>query len=67
MSTEVTKEITLETLVGDVLKRYPQSASVFTRFGIDTCCGLGRPVAEGARVAGADSERLLAELSKLAG
>ena len=67
MSTEFTKEITLETLVGDVLQRYPRSADVFTRFGIDTCCGLGRPIAAGARVAGADPERLLAELSKLAG
>jgi len=66
MSTDVTKSITLDTLVGDVLKCYPQSAGVFTRFGIDTCCGLGRPIAEGARVARVDPERLLAELARVA-
>lgn len=67
MSTDVNKAITLDTLVGDVLKRYPQSAGVFTRFGIDTCCGLGRPLAEGARVARVDAERLLIELAQVAG
>jgi regulator of cell morphogenesis and NO signaling len=67
VSTNAASQITLETRVGDVLRQYPQSAAIFTRFGIDTCCGQGRPIAEGARVAGANPERLLAELVRVAG
>ncbi len=34
--------------VNDVIQRYPAVVAVFSRYGIDSCCGGALPVAEAA-------------------
>lgn len=48
--------------VQDVLDRHPAAAGVFTRFGLDTCCGGTLTVKEAAYRHGLDSTTLCAEL-----
>ena len=45
------QDITIDTsiLVNDMVPANPATAPVFTRAGIDTCCGGGLPIAEAAR------------------
>ena len=50
------------TLVDDALVRYPHTAIVFNAFGIDTCCGGGRSLAEAAQDDGVKVEVLLSAL-----
>jgi hybrid cluster-associated redox disulfide protein len=62
--------ITKETKIEDVLRRFPATVSVFTRFGID-CAGCQLSAWEnlehGARVHGIDLPRLLEALNEAAG
>lgn len=51
-------------LVNDMVAANPATASVFTRAGIDTCCGGGLPIAEAARRHGLDLDALVADLAK---
>ena len=48
--------------VRETIARYPETKSVFTRFGLDTCCGSGVPVADAAQRDGADLAALLEAL-----
>ncbi|MBX6332706.1 MAG: DUF542 domain-containing protein [Gemmatimonadaceae bacterium] len=48
--------------VNETVARYPATAAVFNRFGIDTCCGGGVPIALAAAREGIDSGALLAAL-----
>ena len=50
--------------VNDVIARYPATIAVFNKFGLDTCCGGGAPIADAARRDGADIDALLDELRK---
>ena len=52
--------------VNDVISRYPSTIPVFNKFGLDTCCGGGAPIADAARRDGADLDALLGELRKAA-
>ena len=49
--------------VNDVLARHPQAGAVFNAFGIDTCCGGGRSLADAAREDGCSADALLAALA----
>ena len=39
--------------VNDMVAAHPETIAVFNRFGLDTCCGGGVPIAEAARRDGA--------------
>jgi regulator of cell morphogenesis and NO signaling len=48
--------------VNEVIARHPETAGVFNKFGLDTCCGGGMPIADAAHRDGADLNALLAAL-----
>lgn len=45
--------------ITDIVARHPETADVFHRFGLDTCCGGGVSVSDAAQRHGLDVERLL--------
>lgn len=55
-------KIDVGSTVDELTARYPETIAVFNRFGIDSCCGGGEPIAEAARRDGADLDALLAAL-----
>jgi regulator of cell morphogenesis and NO signaling len=55
------------TTVHDLLRRHPATMAIFSRFGVDTCCGGGLPLAEAARHAGVSPDELLAALRPIVG
>lgn len=64
--TSDTLEIDCEWTVGRVLERYPSTASVFNRYGIDLCCGSSVSVREAAHRDGIDAHTLCSELHEAA-
>jgi regulator of cell morphogenesis and NO signaling len=48
--------------VDQMVARYPETMRVFNRYGLDTCCGGGAPIADAARRDGADLEELMQAL-----
>lgn len=59
---QTTPEIDKASIVDELTARYPDTIAVFNRFGIDSCCGGGVPIAEAASRDGADFDALLAAL-----
>lgn len=57
-----TTRIDNESTVNEIVAQYPMSIEVFNRFGIDSCCGGGVPIADAARRDGADVDALVAAL-----
>jgi iron-sulfur cluster repair protein YtfE (RIC family) len=55
-------ELDCQWTVGQVLERYPTTATVFNRYGIDLCCGSAVSVREAAHRDGVEAEALCAEL-----
>jgi regulator of cell morphogenesis and NO signaling len=54
--------ITLETKVGALAAEYPLATRVFSRHGIDFCCGGGRPLGEVCEEKGLDASAVLKEV-----
>jgi iron-sulfur cluster repair protein YtfE (RIC family) len=52
--------------VRETMARLPQTKDVFSRFGVDTCCGSGIPIVDAAHRDGADLDGLLAALHQVA-
>ena len=50
--------------VEDLLREAPATAEVFSRFGIDICCGASLGLAAAVAAAGASLPEVLAELRK---
>jgi len=48
--------------VRETMARHPDTKTVFTRFGVDTCCGSGVPIIDAAHRDGADLDELLRAL-----
>ena len=48
--------------VNEAIQRYPATIAIFNRYGMDTCCGGARQIAEAAAAAGVDISVLRAEL-----
>ncbi len=46
----------MERTIGSIVAELPEAAQVFKRFGIDYCCGGGRPLEEAVREAGLDAD-----------
>jgi iron-sulfur cluster repair protein YtfE (RIC family) len=59
---QTTPQINKASIVDELTARYPDTIAVFNRFGIDSCCGGGVPIADAARRDGADFDALLAAL-----
>lgn len=57
-------QITKDMTVNQVLKRYPKSSGVFTKFNIDSCCGGNRSIEQAAKEDKAALEDLLSALDK---
>ena len=57
-----TGQIDIVSTVNELVTRYPATIDVFNRFGIDSCCGGGVPIADAARRDGVDFDALLAAL-----
>lgn len=55
----------LQMTVNDTIRRYPATVAVFSRYGIDACCGGAAPVAEAAVRHGADPIALQTELLRV--
>lgn len=48
--------------VNEMVARHPETMPVFNKFGLDTCCGGGAPIAEAARRDGANLDLLVKAL-----
>lgn len=48
--------------INDIVAQHPETAGVFHRFGLDTCCGGGVSVSDAAQRHGLDVEMLLEAL-----
>ncbi|MCE9787767.1 iron-sulfur cluster repair di-iron protein [Shewanella chilikensis] len=59
-------QISLERRVGELVAEDFRNAHVFSRFGIDFCCGGGRSLASACERAGAEPTKVLHALSQLA-
>ena len=59
-----TTNIDIVATVNEIVAQYPDTIAVFNRFGIDSCCGGGVPLADAARRDGADLDALLASLQE---
>ncbi len=57
-------DLTVETLVGDLVRAVPARSRVFESLGIDYCCGGRRPLAEVCRAKGLDPARVLGMLGE---
>jgi len=62
--------ITREMTIGEIIRRYPQTIEVFSRYGLDCSdCQIAdfEEVAHGAGVHKVDVEALMADLNRVAG
>lgn len=64
MPNDISDEIVIDpaVTVRETMTRHPRTRDVFSRFGVDTCCGSGIPILDAAHRDGADLEGLLAAL-----
>lgn len=53
-------DVSRESIVNEVLLRYPATVAVFNAFGIDACCGGAASIADAAQRDGADVDQLMA-------
>jgi len=59
--------IDANTRIGDIATQHPQSTRVFHRYGIDFCCGGGRPLADACVARGIDAGAVMEALQKQLG
>lgn len=55
--------LTKEMIINDVIRKYPNTMKVFSKFKVDSCCGGGESVETTANVSGADVPELMKELN----
>lgn len=58
--------ITKDMIINDVIKKYPKTLTVFTKFKVDSCCGGGVSIEKTAGMSGVDIDSLLQALNKVA-
>jgi regulator of cell morphogenesis and NO signaling len=54
--------IDVDWTINEIIRRHPETLGIFTRVGVDTCCGGALPLGEVARRHGLDAAALLDEL-----
>lgn len=59
-------DVSTTTTIGDVVSRDLRSAAVFSRYGIDFCCGGRRTIEDACRAVGEDPAVVLRDLARLA-
>ncbi|TLD39838.1 MAG: hypothetical protein JETT_3898 [Candidatus Jettenia ecosi] len=57
--------ITKNMVINDVIKKYPKTITVFSKFKVDACCGGGFSIEKTAGASGIDTNSLLTELNKV--
>lgn len=57
--------ITKEMVINDVIKKYPKTITVFSKFKVDSCCGGGFSIEKTAGASGIDLKSLLEALNKV--
>ncbi len=60
-----TLECTSASTINEVVKAFPATLAVFSRYGLDTCCGGGLPMADAAVRHGIDPVELLAAVRQV--
>lgn len=58
--------ITKNMIINDVIKKYPKTISVFSKFKVDSCCGGAASIEKTAAMSGVDIPALIAALNKVA-
>lgn len=58
--------ITKNMIINDVIKKYPKTITVFSKFKVDSCCGGASSIEKTAAMSGVDINPLLKELNKVA-
>ncbi len=59
--------ITKNMTINDVVKKYPKTITVFSKFKVDSCCGGAGSIEKTAGMSGVDIVALMAALNKAAG
>lgn len=67
MPNDISNEMVIDpaVTVRETMARLPETKDVFSRFGVDTCCGSGIPIVDAAHRDGAELDALLAALRKV--
>lgn len=60
------KKINKNMTINDVMRRYPKTMEVFTKFNVDSCCGGSNTLEKGAEDSGADLHSFLNALEEAA-
>lgn len=58
--------ITKDMIINDVTRKYPKTLKVFAQFKVDSCCGGAGSIEMTAKADGADLDKLLEELNRVA-
>lgn len=51
-------ELNCSQRIKEIISTYPATAAVFSRYGLDACCGGGLSVSDAARAHGLDADHL---------
>lgn len=60
------KKINKDMTINEVMKLYPKTMEVFTKFNVDSCCGGTNTLEKGAEDSGANLNSFLSALEKAA-
>ena len=58
--------ITKDMVINDVIKKYPKTITIFSKYKVDSCCGGGFSIEKTAGMSGVDMAALLNALNKAA-
>ncbi len=58
--------ITKDMIINDVIKKFPKTITVFSKFKVDSCCGGAASIENTAKVSGVDVGPLMQALNKAA-
>jgi uncharacterized protein (DUF2249 family) len=59
------RSVTEETIINQVVNRFPETVETFHRFNIDACCGGSRTIAQAAKEDKTDLEALMWDLNHI--